>query len=80
LIVKNYNAVIPLKCPPGKRETEAFHWIRKESEIAQFVTRLDFSYQRGFRVEFVVPKEWTPDQQEQIIDRVMLAYGQAFWR
>ena len=78
MILRNTDAVFNLRCPRRKQETEAFHWIRKESGVAEFVTCLDFSYQRGFVVRFVVPAEWSSDKLTETVDRVCMAYHDKF--
>jgi len=79
MIFANSKASFPLRCPSGKQETEGFHWIRKESEVAKFVTHLDFSYNDGFVVTFCVPREWSSEQLVEVIDRVCVQYSDKFF-
>ncbi len=67
-------ATVSFSPPGGKRETEAFHWIRKEWEFGKWVSRVNFSYNDGFSVIFCVPVEWSD---EQLID-VMVEAKSAF--
>jgi hypothetical protein len=75
---RNSKATFSLKCPSGKRETEAFHWIRKESEVAKYVTRLDFTYQDGFIVTFVVPFDWHAGELDNVVERTCLQFTNKF--
>lgn len=78
MIFRNYINTFNLKCPSGKRETEAFHWIRKESEIAKYVANLDFNYKNGFVVGFYVPFGWSADEAGNVIERTLLEYNTKF--
>lgn len=78
MIFRNSHAWFNLKCPTGKRETEAFHWIRKETELSAFIGGLDFSYQKGFKVLFYVPREWSAIELEDKVDRTINRYNELF--
>jgi hypothetical protein len=78
MIFQNTLATFNLSCPSGKRETEGFHWIRKESDMAKYITRLDFSYQRGFTVSFCVPEEWSKEQLGEKVDRTCSVFHAKF--
>lgn len=65
---------VSFRTPRRKKESEAFHWLRKDSQIAKYVLRVNFSYRDGFDVTFAVPADWSPAQLSKVIDGVQLEY------
>ena len=73
---KQMTVLFPI--PRGKREVEAFGWIRHETEFHRFTSEIILSYKDGFSVTFYVPLAWSEEQLMDVIINAKYVFNDKF--